>query len=125
MFIEIESFTNRTLPSPMRVLTPPECKLLALMYWLESGLQPTQPFRQLPQGYCFELGGTIVVNMANVCDPTIHCWPQFVTMLLPVANAVLHWLRSASKVALAAIVDMSAPPATLVPWMPFPRQIGR
>ena len=63
---------NFTLPSAKATLQPPEWALVALVKAAESGEQSGQPWRQVCQRYCVELGGAIVLNKVMPVSPQPH-----------------------------------------------------
>jgi hypothetical protein len=77
MFMPIESLTNLTLPSPNPTLTPPGWLLLAFEKFAalaalgQLGTPPLPPpmKEQVFHGYCFELGGTTVLNIVKPVLP--------------------------------------------------------
>ena len=80
----IESLMNRTLPSDIRQLTPPEWLLWAFEKIESSPPQPPHWSRHEFQAYCLELGGTIVWNSVIVVAPQPQRTPGTYEMLLEV-----------------------------------------
>jgi hypothetical protein len=70
-----ELLTNRTLPSVIRVLQPPEWLLVELTMWELSTPHPKQSCRHEFHVYCDEFGGTIVLNSVMPGVPHDQYWP--------------------------------------------------
>ncbi len=83
-FMLTESLMKRTLPSPNMVLTPPGWLLVALAKFAAFAALGQLGIPLLPQpmnaqefhGYCFELGGTMVLNIVKPVLPRLQTYPR-------------------------------------------------
>src|SRR4051794_25438855 len=108
----IELLTNLTLPSPIRVLAPPEWLLVAFANSAWSG-QPPPLDRHAPHGYCVEFGGTIVLKSVIPLAPTSQKMPRALLSPEPARNLLLQVFR-ALRTAVGFILA-SAIQALLIP----------
>src|SRR3954453_7661531 len=87
----MELLRKRTLPSASRKLQPPEWLLVALANAERSALQPpSQLVLQAANGYCVELGGTMVLNSPMPGDPHPQRLPRAGLVGVPELYVVVH-----------------------------------